>query len=203
MPTVVLPIHTLLSLSKVQLWRPGLRSFPSPQELTRLPTGSNSITGGARCPAFKSPSSRSCRFRTITWSRASTHAPANPPTTIRSGRGFGQEVSTSYLGTPPCAHTEGKQRIPVAIANAAHVPALIKKFFFIFLSSCTRPSISKDFHLCCPGYASLLRAGIIHLFRLARQPQRCKPERPLHRTGHRKATGRKQVHWASNRISSG
>jgi len=36
-----------------------------------------------------------------------------------------------------CAHNEGKQRIPAAIANAVHVPTLPKErvFVFMFVSS--------------------------------------------------------------------
>src|SRR5882672_4735749 len=87
--------QTLPSLSKWQECRRGSRRFGSPQELTTFPAGSNSIIGGASVPAFKSPSSTSCRLRISTWSWASTQSPPNPPSTHLFGRGLGQDTSAS------------------------------------------------------------------------------------------------------------
>src|SRR6266850_4784371 len=61
----------------------------------------------------------SCRLRMNTWSWRSTQTPPNPPSTHRSGNGFGQDRSTSYFGAPFCACDGGGQRIPVATANSA------------------------------------------------------------------------------------
>src|ERR1700680_4611715 len=132
MPDGALAIQKLLSLSTKQLCRRGSSTRKSPQELTTLPAGSSSIIGGARCPAFKSPSSTSCRFRRNTWSWLSTHTPPNPPMTHRSGKGLGHDESNSYCGTPLCAHNWGEQKIPAAIANAAHVRTPEKKLVLIF-----------------------------------------------------------------------
>src|SRR5882672_2062155 len=94
-PDGELAIHTLLSASKKQLWSRGSSSLGSPHELISEPSASISMIGGASLPAFRSPSSTSCRLRRNTWSRASTHTPANPPNTHRSGNGLGHDVSTS------------------------------------------------------------------------------------------------------------
>src|SRR4029077_13176555 len=141
MPDGALAIQKLLSLSTKQLCRRGSSTLKSPQELATLPAGSSSMIGGAKCPAFKSPSSTSCRFRSNTWSWASTHTPPSPPSIHWSGKGFGQDRSTSYLGAVLCARNEGKQRIPAAIANAVHVPTLPKErvFVFMFVSSSLSP----------------------------------------------------------------
>src|SRR6202040_1433637 len=143
MPDGALAIQKLLSLSKKQLCRRGSSTLKSPQELTTLPAGTSSMIGGARCPAFKSPSRTSCRFRSITWSWASTHTPPSPPSIHRLGKGFGQDRSTSYLGALLCAGIEGEQRIPAAIANAVHVPTVPRErvFVFVFMSSSKRQSI--------------------------------------------------------------
>src|SRR5438309_10904473 len=133
MPDGALAIQKLLSLSKKQLWRRASSTLKSPQELTTLPAGSISMIGGARWPAFKSPSCTSCRFRSNTWSWASTHTPPSPPSIHRSGKGFGQDRSTSYLGALLCARNEGEQRIPAAIANAVHVPTEPTECVFVFM----------------------------------------------------------------------
>src|SRR5580700_5032970 len=140
MPDGALAIQKLLSLSTKQLCRRGSSTLKSPQELTTLPAGSSSMIGGARCPAFKSPSSTSCRFRRNTWSWASTHTPPSPPSTHWSGKGFGQDRSTSYLGALLCARNEGDQRIPVAIANAAHDPTMPTERVFVFFFMSSPPS---------------------------------------------------------------
>jgi hypothetical protein len=57
--------------------------------------------------------------------------------THRSGKGFGQDRSTSYFGTPPCACDEGEQTITAAIANAAPVPTLTRKRVFLFIVVCS------------------------------------------------------------------
>ena len=44
------------------------------------------MIGGARCPAFRSPSKTSCRLRMSTWSWASTQTPPRPPSTQLVGQ---------------------------------------------------------------------------------------------------------------------
>ena len=95
MPEGALAIQMLLSLSKWQEWSLGSKSFGSPQELTTLPSGSNSMIGGASRPVFSSPSRTSCLLRMNTWSCASTQSPPRPPSTQRLGSGFGQLMSAS------------------------------------------------------------------------------------------------------------
>src|SRR5947199_5637841 len=58
-PEGALAIQILLSLSTWQLCRRSSSRLGSPQELTTLPAGSNSITEGANCPPSNSPSSTS------------------------------------------------------------------------------------------------------------------------------------------------
>src|SRR5262245_35882198 len=53
------------------------------------------MTGGAACAISSIPGYRLARDRTKMWSFASTHTPPSSPVTQRSGRGFGQDGSTS------------------------------------------------------------------------------------------------------------
>src|SRR5207245_6228553 len=115
------------------------RTFASLQELTKLPWGSNSMTGGALIRAL-APSNRSlavsiasvnpsCRCKTNTWSRASIHAPPNGPTTQLSGS-LAQKGSTSYLGTELCARTGGGQKTTEATTHTTHVPPMMRYLVF-------------------------------------------------------------------------
>src|SRR5690348_5290027 len=93
------------------------------------------MTGGAliRALAPSDPSlpfnmasvSPSCRCKTNTWSRASTHAPPSGPTTQLSGS-LAQHGSASYLGAALCACTGGRQKLAEAIRHATHVPAMLR-----------------------------------------------------------------------------
>src|SRR5207247_1509173 len=67
-------------------------------EMTTLPSGSNSITGGAGLPTSFSWAVRlfgsAVGFTMNTWSFASTHVPPTFPVTQSFGRGLGQKGST-------------------------------------------------------------------------------------------------------------
>src|SRR5690242_7894727 len=86
------------------------------------------MMAGARWPELRSASGTSCRFRRNTWSCKSTQTPPSPPITQRSGNGFGQARSTSYLGASLSARSA---RGAKAIAAIAYVAAAIKKRFLI------------------------------------------------------------------------
>src|SRR3989442_3280490 len=53
--------------------------------------------------------------------------------THRSGKGFGQDRSTSYFGAPACACDEGGQARPAAIAKTTHAPTLTRTLVFLFI----------------------------------------------------------------------
>ena len=107
-----LPPIQMLSMGSTEIpWlEPGqmYSSEGPPQEFTRLPSGSNSSTGGAarqHSPiggsASAPPSVRSVRlprWTMNTWSRESTPTPTADPSTMWSGSGLGQNGSTTKIG---------------------------------------------------------------------------------------------------------
>src|SRR5215471_21558337 len=70
-----------------------------PQELTTLPSASNSMTGGADVARFLSLGAGSPLVTANTWSRASTHTLPTDPSTHPSGNGLGQNGSYLNCGT--------------------------------------------------------------------------------------------------------
>src|SRR3989441_6440035 len=130
-------IQMLPSLSKLQSWRYCPRTCASPHELTKLPLGSNSITGGAAIiSSFRSLAvnvdSPSWRCKMNKWSRASMHDPPRGPITHLAGI-LSQNGSTSYFGTAPSACTAGGHNIADAIANMMAVATMTQWLIFPFI----------------------------------------------------------------------
>ena len=107
------PIQMLSLLSTVRPWFDSGQSWPGPgppQELTRLPSGSNSRIGGAAvqhspiggvaaAPDSVRGLSVACpRWMMNTWSRESTPTPMVEPRIQWLGSGLGQSGSTSKAG---------------------------------------------------------------------------------------------------------
>src|SRR6516162_2087786 len=95
MPSLLPAVQKLPSLSMKQPCVVLAIKSRFPQELTTLPSASNSITGGADVAKFLSLSAGSPLVTANTWSRASTHTLPTDPSTQPSGNGLGQ--NGSYL----------------------------------------------------------------------------------------------------------
>src|SRR5208283_1840858 len=87
----------------VQPWVTFGTTFQSPKLFTTLPSGSNSMYGGACRAISASLSVMSFRLTMKTLSCASTHTPLTCPIIQYSGNGFGQFGSTTNCGPRPCA----------------------------------------------------------------------------------------------------
>src|SRR6516165_11421657 len=99
MPSLLPAVQKLPSLSMKQPCVVLAIESRFPQELTTLPSASNSITGGADVARFLSLSAGSPLVTANTWSRASTHTLPTDPSTHPSGNGLGQNGSYLNCGT--------------------------------------------------------------------------------------------------------
>src|SRR4029078_5146312 len=116
-------------------------TFGSPQELTTLPSGSNSITGGAGLAisfsAFVRLVGSAVRLTMNTWSLASTQVPPTFPVTQSSGSGLGQKGATSnftgVIDLPRRTLTSGEKKFTNAKA-ILHAVAIESKWTTLFAS---------------------------------------------------------------------
>src|SRR5271170_4964394 len=141
-PSPLPAVQKLFSWSMMQPWVMFGTVFQSPKLFTTLPSGSNSMYGGA-CRAI-SPSLSVMLFRLTmkTLSCASTHTPLTCPVTQFSGNGFGQFGSTTNCGPGPCAWA--RLTTPKMVTRPNKIPISWKSLlsFFILPLALAHPEFS-------------------------------------------------------------
>src|SRR5208282_6785733 len=130
-PSPLPAVQKLFSLSILQPWVIFGTTSQSPKLFTTLPSGSNSMYGGACCAISASLSVMSFRLTMKTLSWASTHTPLTWPITQFLGNGFGQLGSTMNFGPGSCACA--RQSTPKTATRPKQTQILSKNLLGFFI----------------------------------------------------------------------
>src|SRR5271156_3026514 len=140
-PSPLPAVQKLFSWSMMQPWVMFGTVFQSPKLFTTLPSGSNSMYGGACCAISASLSVMSLRLTMKTGSCASTHTPLTCPITHFSGRGFGQLGSTTNFAPPACACA--RELTPRATTKPMPSQILAKRVIPFFIFPPVKPNLRR------------------------------------------------------------